>query len=74
MECQRDGTAVPSLASEYLQEADLLSGPKRQESVQAIKEILGSMFQGKSMRSLLKSVALTSVISWCRHSKCSPYF
>jgi hypothetical protein len=53
MALQRDGTAVPSLASEYLQEADLLSGPKHQESVQAIKEILGSMFQGESLRSLV---------------------
>ena len=44
---QRNGTAVPSLASEYLQEADLLSGLERQEAVQTAKNILGSMFQGK---------------------------
>jgi hypothetical protein len=37
MERQRDGTAIPSLASEYLQEADLLSGPERQEAVQLSK-------------------------------------
>lgn len=74
MVCQRDGTAVPSLASEYLQEADLLSGPKRQQSVQAIKSILGSMFQGKSLRSLRVRIALTSIISRFRHSTCSVYF
>ena len=52
MGCQRDGTAVPSLASEYLQEADLLSGLERQQTVQTIKDVLGSMFEGKSWRSL----------------------
>ncbi len=46
MERQRDGTAVPSLASEHLQEADLLNGLERQQTVQAIKDVLGSMFQG----------------------------
>ncbi len=49
MERQRDGTAVPSLASEHLQEADLLSGLERQQTVQAIKDVLGSMFQGNSL-------------------------
>lgn len=73
MVCQRDGTAVPSLATEYLQEADLLSGPKRQQSVQAIKDVLGSMFQGKSLRSLRIRVVLMSIISWFRHSTRSVY-
>lgn len=60
----RDGTAVPSLATEYLQEADRLSGLERQQSVQAIKEILGSMFQAgadttiSSMSSLFLALIL----------------
>ncbi|KAH9058248.1 cytochrome P450 [Lactarius vividus] len=41
----RKGTAVPSLATEYLQEADLLSGPESQSRVQGIKDILGSLYQ-----------------------------
>ncbi|KAI9437411.1 cytochrome P450 [Lactarius psammicola] len=41
----RDGTAIPSLATQYLQEADLLSGLERQQTVQAMEEILGTMFQ-----------------------------
>ncbi|KAI9448684.1 cytochrome P450 [Lactarius psammicola] len=44
----RDGTAVPSLATEYLQEADLLSGLEREQTVQSIEEILGTMFQAGS--------------------------
>ncbi|KAI9433752.1 cytochrome P450 [Lactarius indigo] len=44
----RNGTAVPSLATEFLQEADLLSFPERQQAVQAIEEILGTMFQAGS--------------------------
>jgi hypothetical protein len=48
MECQRNGTAVPSLATEYLQEVDHLSGIERQQAAQTITDTLGSMFQGKS--------------------------
>ncbi|KAH9016878.1 cytochrome P450 [Lactarius hengduanensis] len=44
----RKGTAVPSLATEYLQEADLLSGPDSQSRVQGIKDILGSLYQAGS--------------------------
>ena len=75
MQRQRDGTAIPSLATEYLQEADRLSGPERQEAVQTAKDILGSMFQGKFLHSLRIHVALTSSvrISWFRLSACSPY-
>ncbi|KAH8984170.1 cytochrome P450 [Lactarius hatsudake] len=36
----RKGTAVPSLATEFLQEADL-SGPENQPRMQSIKDILG---------------------------------
>ncbi|KAI9448680.1 cytochrome P450 [Lactarius psammicola] len=43
----RNGTAVPSIASEYLQEADILSSLEPQQTAQAIEEILGSLFQGK---------------------------
>ncbi|KAH9163803.1 cytochrome P450 [Lactarius sanguifluus] len=43
---------VPSLATEYLQEADLLSGLERQQAVQGIEDILGSLFQGNSLRHL----------------------
>ena len=49
---QHNGTAVPSLASEYLQEADFMSGLERQEAVQTVKEITASMFQGKPSRFL----------------------
>ncbi len=73
MERQRDGTAVLSLATEYLQEADLLSGLEHQQTVQCIKDILGSLFHGKSLSSLRIHVALTSSISRFRHSTCSPY-
>lgn len=52
MECQRDGTAIPSLATEYLQQADRLSGPEHQQAVRTIKDTLGSMFQGKNSRVL----------------------
>ena len=72
MERQRDGTAIPSLASEYLQEADLLSGLEHQQSVQVIKDILGSMFRGKSGRTLRIRVALTWSISWFRFGTYSP--
>ncbi|KAH9021640.1 cytochrome P450 [Lactarius hengduanensis] len=48
----REGTAVPSLATEYFQEADLLNGLERQQAVQGIKDILGSLFQGNSLRHL----------------------
>ena len=60
---QHNGTAVPSLASEYLQEADFMSGLERQEAVQTVKEITASMFQGKPSRFLQICVALTSSIS-----------
>ncbi|KAH9039825.1 cytochrome P450 [Lactarius pseudohatsudake] len=40
----REGTAVPSLATEYLQEADLLGGLERQQAVQGIEDLLGSLF------------------------------
>ena len=44
---QRDGTAVPSLGSEHLQEVELLSGPERQRAEEVIKNALGSVFQGE---------------------------
>ncbi|KAH8994600.1 cytochrome P450 [Lactarius akahatsu] len=40
----RKGTAVPSLATEHLQEADLLSGLENQQRIQGIKDLLGSLF------------------------------
>ncbi|KAH9016880.1 cytochrome P450 [Lactarius hengduanensis] len=47
----RKGTAVPSLATEFLQEADL-SGPENQPRMQGIKDILGSLLIGNSLRYL----------------------
>ncbi|KAH9021877.1 cytochrome P450 [Lactarius hengduanensis] len=41
----REGTAVPSLATEFLQEVDLPSGLERQHAVQGIEDVLGSLFQ-----------------------------
>ncbi|KAH9058254.1 cytochrome P450 [Lactarius vividus] len=40
----REGTTIPSLATEYLQEADLLSDLDSQLRMQGIKDILGSLF------------------------------
>ncbi|KAH9039824.1 cytochrome P450 [Lactarius pseudohatsudake] len=57
---QREGTAVPSLATEYLQEADLLGGLERQQAVQGIEDILGSLFQEVQKRA---QAELDSVIS-----------
>ncbi|KAH9013292.1 cytochrome P450 [Lactarius deliciosus] len=56
----REGTAVPSLATEYLQEADLLSGLERQQAVQGIEDILGSLFQEVQKRA---QAEIDSVIS-----------
>ena len=47
---QRDGTAVPSIASENLQEMELLSGPELQWAEEVIKTTLGSIFQGELKR------------------------
>ncbi|KAI9441798.1 cytochrome P450 [Lactarius indigo] len=44
MDSMRDGTAVPSLATEYLKEADTLGGLERRQTVQGITDILGSLF------------------------------
>ena len=74
MQRQRDGTAIPSLATEYLQVTDRLSGLERQEAVQTAKNILGSMFKvNKFLHSLRVHVALTSSISRFRLSACSHY-
>ncbi|KAI0288685.1 cytochrome P450 [Russula brevipes] len=60
----REGTAVASLASEHLQEAEKLRGPERQIAEKAIKETLGSLFQAgsdttvSSMSSLFLALAL----------------
>ncbi|KAI9445943.1 cytochrome P450 [Lactarius indigo] len=44
----RDGTAVPSLATEYVQEADRLRGLERQQMVKTIEEVLGTLLQAGS--------------------------
>ncbi|KAI9507132.1 cytochrome P450 [Russula earlei] len=59
----REGTAVASLASEQLEEVEKLSGPERQRAEKAIKQTLGSLFQGarctvSSMSSLFIALAL----------------
>ena len=43
---------VPSLASEHLQELELFSGEERQSAEEVLKNTLGSMFQGESVRIL----------------------
>ncbi|KAH9051447.1 cytochrome P450 [Lactarius vividus] len=48
----REGTTIPSLATEYLQEADLLSDLDSQLRMQGIKDILGSLFIGNSLHHL----------------------
>jgi len=44
----QEGTAVPSMASEQLQEAEKLSGAEHQREEKAIKETMGSVFQAGS--------------------------
>ncbi|KAH9058247.1 cytochrome P450 [Lactarius vividus] len=56
----REGTAIPSLATEFLQDADPLSGMERQQAVQGIENILGSLFQEVQKRA---QAELDSVIS-----------
>ncbi|KAH9971622.1 cytochrome P450 [Russula compacta] len=56
----QEGTAVASLASEHLQEAEKLSGPERQREEKAIKETLGSLFQEVQKRA---QAELDSVVS-----------
>ncbi|KAH9051252.1 cytochrome P450 [Lactarius vividus] len=41
----RDGTGIPSIASEYLQDIDRLSGAEHQRAEEDIKDVLGSLFQ-----------------------------
>ncbi|KAI9444584.1 cytochrome P450 [Lactarius indigo] len=41
----RDGTGIPSIASEYIQNVDLLSGEEHRRAEQDIKDVLGSLFQ-----------------------------
>ncbi|KAH9170543.1 cytochrome P450 [Lactarius sanguifluus] len=41
----RDGTGIPSIASEYLQDIDLLSGVEHERAEEDIKDVLGSLFQ-----------------------------
>lgn len=76
MERQRDGTAIPSLATEYLQQADRLSGPEHQQAVRTIKDTLGSMFQGKILAFSTKYIVkrLRRESSWYRLSTCSHPF
>ena len=50
---QRDGSAVPSLASEHLQEVELLRGTERQLAEEVVKSTLGSIFQGEFVRAQL---------------------
>ncbi|KAI9441802.1 cytochrome P450 [Lactarius indigo] len=40
----REGTAAPSLATEYLQEVDLLNSLESQPRLKGIKDLLGSLF------------------------------
>ena len=47
MRLQHEGTAVPSLAREHLQEMEDLNDSERQMREGIIKETLGSMFQGE---------------------------
>ncbi|KAH8984171.1 cytochrome P450 [Lactarius hatsudake] len=57
----RKGTAVPSLATEFLQEADLLSGPESQSRVQGIKDILGAYVEHQPVRNQHTAVAMSSL-------------
>ncbi|KAI9441789.1 cytochrome P450 [Lactarius indigo] len=64
----RDGTAVRSLATEYLKEADLLNGLERQQAMEGIRDMLGSSvpsaYVGRQLRSKKRAQAeLDSVIS-----------
>jgi hypothetical protein len=47
---QRDGSVVPSLASEHLLEVELLRGTERQLAEEVVENTLGSIFQGEFVR------------------------
>ncbi|KAH9050954.1 cytochrome P450 [Lactarius deliciosus] len=58
----REGTAVPSLATEYLQEADLLNDLDSQPRMQDIKDILGSLFIAGSDTACVLAVPTTAAM------------
>ncbi|KAH9006150.1 cytochrome P450 [Lactarius hatsudake] len=59
----REGTAVPSLATEYLQEANLLSDLGSQPRMQDIKNLLGSLFIAGSDTACVLTVPTTAAVS-----------
>ncbi|KAH8994602.1 cytochrome P450 [Lactarius akahatsu] len=65
MECQREGTAVPSLATEFLPEADLLGGLERQQAVQGIEDILGTYVEHQPVQ-ILHVFSLFPQLTWLR--------
>ena len=48
---QHNGTAVRSLAGEYLQELENFVGSERQSQEEAVMASMGSMYQGKLLHS-----------------------
>jgi hypothetical protein len=49
--CQRNGTAVHSLAAENLQEVENMIGSERQKQEEVVKVAVGSLYQGKALYS-----------------------
>jgi len=54
----REGTAAQSLASEYLQDVEHLSGPARQKQERIVQEALGSLFNAGSDTSVASLMSL----------------
>jgi len=71
---QREGTAVRSLATGFLQEIESFTGSERQRKEDIIKIALGSMFLGEAsypwMRQFTWHLVDMGILSWFGHSRC----
>ena len=56
---QHNGTAVHSLAGEYLQESENLVGFERQKQEEVIGAAMGSLYHGEESHSRVGQMALT---------------
>ena len=56
---QHNGTAVHSLAGEYLQESETLVGFERQKQEEVIGAAMGSLYHGEALYSRVGQMTLT---------------
>ena len=56
---QHDGTAVRSVAGEYLQELENLAGSERQKQEEAVMVSMASLYHGKPLYFRIKEIRLT---------------